>query len=101
MNRIERISLEEAEERIQKLREWDLVDDGTAMVRSVTLPDFAASLAVANAIGVLADEANHHPDLLISYGFLRITLSTHDVEGLTEKDFQLAEKIDGVLTPDY
>lgn len=68
--------------------------DGDAITRTVKLKGFARPLLLANAIGHLAEEADHHPDLTVSYGSLTIRLSTHDAGGLSERDFALAGRID-------
>lgn len=62
--------------------------------RDYTFPDFASALAFTNAVGGLAEEADHHPDILVGWGKVRITLWTHVTNGLTEKDFALADKIE-------
>jgi 4a-hydroxytetrahydrobiopterin dehydratase len=50
-------------------------------------------MAFANRVAALAEEANHHPDILIEYDTVTLTLSSHDVGGLTERDFRLAARI--------
>jgi 4a-hydroxytetrahydrobiopterin dehydratase len=66
-----------------------------SIVREYAAPNFASVVGLVNAIAVLAEAMDHHPDLLI-YGWnkLRVTLSTHDRGGLTELDFRLAKKIE-------
>ena len=49
-----------------------------------------------SAVGVLAEARNHHPDILIQWNRVRLTLSTHDASGLTMKDFDLAKEINGL-----
>jgi 4a-hydroxytetrahydrobiopterin dehydratase len=56
--------------------------------------DFATGLAVVDAIGAVAEEMNHHPDLAISWNTVDVTLSTHSEGGLTDNDFELARHID-------
>jgi 4a-hydroxytetrahydrobiopterin dehydratase len=48
-------------------------------------------------VAKLAEAANHHPDILIKYGKVRLALTTHDEGGLTDKDFKLARKINKLL----
>jgi 4a-hydroxytetrahydrobiopterin dehydratase len=55
------------------------------------------TLMVVNAIGHLAEAAWHHPDLAVSYNSVEVRLKSHDVKGITERDFQLAKKIDELL----
>lgn len=56
-----------------------------------------ATLMVVNAIGHLAEAAWHHPDLTVSYAFVIVKLVTHSAKGVTEKDFALARRIEGVI----
>jgi 4a-hydroxytetrahydrobiopterin dehydratase len=55
--------------------------------------DFRTGLALVNAIGALAEEANHHPDLDLRYPHLNVTLTSHDVGGVTERDLRMARRI--------
>jgi 4a-hydroxytetrahydrobiopterin dehydratase len=56
-----------------------------------------ATLMVVNTIGHLAEAAWHHPDLTVSYAFVIVKLCTHDAKGITDKDFELATKIEQVI----
>ena len=69
--------------------------EGNTILREFTAQNFVGVIGMVNAIAILAEAMDHHPDILI-YGWnkMRVTLSTHDRGGLTELDFQLAKKID-------
>ena len=56
-----------------------------------------ATLMVVNTIGHLSEAAWHHPDLTVSYAFVIVKLCTHDAKGITDKDFELAAKIEAVI----
>lgn len=56
------------------------------------------SLMVANAIGYLAEAADHHPELLINYPSVEVHLETHSAGGITAKDYELAQKIEALVT---
>lgn len=56
-----------------------------------------ATLMVVNTVGHLAEAAWHHPDLTVSYAFVIVKLVTHSAKGITEKDFELAKKIEDVV----
>jgi 4a-hydroxytetrahydrobiopterin dehydratase len=81
------------------LPDWTLVDSKPArtIVREQSTANFASAIGFVNAVAILAEAMDHHPDILI-YGWnkVRITLSTHDQGGLTELDIQLAKKIEGI-----
>jgi len=71
---------------------------GSSIVLEVRLADFGAALAALNALGAIAEQENHHPDLKISdYRCLTVSLTTHDAGGLTANDFVVARRADGVL----
>jgi 4a-hydroxytetrahydrobiopterin dehydratase len=71
--------------------------EGDAIVRDFQVSDFAAAMAFVNAVAGLAEAANHHPDILIhGWNKVRLTLSTHSADGLTQSDLDLARGIDGL-----
>src|SRR5579872_4820619 len=55
------------------------------------------TLMVINAVGHLAEAAWHHPDITASYAWVEVRLSTHTAKGITDKDFELAQKIEEVI----
>ena len=57
-----------------------------------------STLMVVNTVGHLAEAAWHHPDLNVSYAFVIVKLMNHAAKGITDKDFQLAKKIEEVVT---
>ena len=69
-----------------------LVSDGQ-LTRTVTRRDFRDALLFVNAVGFLAERAGHHPDILIAWNAVTLTLISHSAGGLTEKDFALAREI--------
>jgi 4a-hydroxytetrahydrobiopterin dehydratase len=64
--------------------------------RMFTFPDFAEALNFVNEVGDLAESEGHHPDLYLAWGKVEVTLWTHAIDGLSENDFILAKKIDGL-----
>lgn len=87
---------EEVEKYLHEIGNWTLVDDHK-LHKSIEFKNFKDSLALANKIGEIAEDEGHHPDLLVRWGELVITIWTHKVDGLTEADFILAAKIDELL----
>ena len=61
-----------------------------------TFPNFAEALAFTNRVGALAEEEGHHPDIYLTWGKVKLDITTHDVGGLTENDFILAAKCDNL-----
>jgi 4a-hydroxytetrahydrobiopterin dehydratase len=62
--------------------------------RTFQFDDFVASMRFVNSVAQYAEEAQHHPDILIRYNKVTLTVSTHDASGITYKDFELATKAD-------
>ncbi|MBU6302792.1 MAG: 4a-hydroxytetrahydrobiopterin dehydratase [Verrucomicrobia bacterium] len=87
---------EELEQWMKKIPEWDLEDD--CICRSFEFDSYMEGIDFVNGIAELAEEADHHPDLEVSYGMVDVTLTTHDLKGLTEQDFLLAQKIDQMFS---
>lgn len=84
----------EIEQRIATVGEWRR-HGRDSIVRELKLADFAAAIAFVDRVAELAEQANHHPDMLVhGWNRVRLTLSTHSQGGLTEADFGLAARID-------
>jgi 4a-hydroxytetrahydrobiopterin dehydratase len=66
---------------------------GDSITTTVELADFRAAMLYTGAVAYLADVANHHPDILIQWNRVTLTLSTHSAGGLTRNDTTLAERI--------
>jgi len=84
---------EQIESELKDLILWNRVGD--SIIRELVASNFVASIGIVNAVAILAESFDHHPDILI-YGWnkVQIKLYTHSAGGLTQKDFQLARKID-------
>ena len=80
--------------RLGEVPKWTRL--GNAITRSWEFEDFAEALAFINKVGALAEGMNHHPDIVNSWNKVTLTLTTHDRGGLTDLDFELAKKIDGL-----
>jgi 4a-hydroxytetrahydrobiopterin dehydratase len=75
--------------------EW--TRDGEEIVREWKFDDFAAALAFVNRVGEAAEEANHHPDILLhGWNKVRLSLTNHSAGGLTAVDFEMADRFGGL-----
>jgi 4a-hydroxytetrahydrobiopterin dehydratase len=70
---------------------WDVADG--QLTRTVTRKDFRDALLYVNAVGYLAERANHHPDISISWNKVTLHLVSHSAGGLTTQDFALARQL--------
>jgi 4a-hydroxytetrahydrobiopterin dehydratase len=68
-----------------------------SIVRTYEFADFLKSIAFVKLIAPKAQKANHHPDIDIRYNQVKLTLTTHDEGGITEKDFALAAQCDAAF----
>ena len=75
---------------------WALVEDGHALSRTFTFPDYYRTMSFVNALAHVANAENHHPDLGVHYDRCVVRFSTHDVGGLSENDFICAAKADAL-----
>lgn len=92
----ELLSSDEVSRRVAQLVGWEVAEDGTEIEKSYDFPDFKSALAFVNRVGEVAEAQNHHPEIDLGWGKVEIELSTHSAGGLTEKDFNLASKIDAL-----
>lgn len=71
--------------------------EGDALVREWRFADFAAAIAFVERVAECAEDANHHPDILVhGWNKVRLTLSTHSEGGITAADLSLAQRLDSV-----
>jgi 4a-hydroxytetrahydrobiopterin dehydratase len=72
-------------------------EEDSALVRDYEFEDFAQAMAFVNRVAAAAEEANHHPDILVhGWNKVRLTLTTHSEGGLTDNDRNMAQRIDGL-----
>jgi 4a-hydroxytetrahydrobiopterin dehydratase len=90
------LTADEARVRLQKLPGWK--QEGNAIQRTFTFAGFKEALAFVMSLGEVAEDADHHPDILINFKRVTLTYSTHSAGGLTEKDFAGAAAADAIAT---
>lgn len=84
----------EIEAGLEELDGWER--KGNEIVKVYKNKSFVDSLGFVTRVAILAEKADHHPDILIQYKNVTLTLSTHSKGGLTEKDLNLAREIDAL-----
>jgi 4a-hydroxytetrahydrobiopterin dehydratase len=85
---------DEIDRKLHDLNEWKLTPQG--IQKRFEMESFLSVMNLVNRVADLAEEANHHPDILINYNKVTFTLTTHDAGGITEKDFDLAQRIEAI-----
>ena len=89
-----RLDEDEVRSRLEDLAGWRAAGD--AITRDFENGDFKGSVEFVNRLTPIAEEMNHHPDLEISWSTVTVTITTHSEGGLTDADFELAGRIDGL-----
>jgi 4a-hydroxytetrahydrobiopterin dehydratase len=93
---MKKLSTSEIQQKLQLLKNgWNL--DGDYIQRDFEFSNFIEAFGFMSQVAIYAEKANHHPEWSNVYNRVSIRLSTHDAGGLTEKDFELAGKIDGLV----
>ncbi len=90
-----KLNADQVKKRLVDTPEWSELND--AIQRTYQFKDFAASMRFVNKVAAYAEEMDHHPDILVRYNKVTLTLSTHDAGGITSKDFELAKQCDGAI----
>jgi 4a-hydroxytetrahydrobiopterin dehydratase len=91
---VDPMALDQAEAMLTQLASGWALNPAGHLARTYTFDDFADALAFANAVGAIAEEQAHHPDLLVAWGRCGIEIWTHKIGGLADADFILAAKAD-------
>lgn len=89
-----RLTTSEITEGLKNLPGWQI--KGSAIVKTYGLDNFVDAIAFVDKVADLAERAAHHPDILIEYSHVTLTLSTHSEGGITQKDLDLAKGIEGI-----
>lgn len=83
----------EIEPLLAQVEDWHVVDEHH-LEKQYKLENFAQALDLVNRVGAIAEEQNHHPDIVLAWGRVKVTIWTHKIDGLTESDFIFAAKCD-------
>lgn len=95
MAAISKLSDDEITKRLAAFSEWRF--EGGKLCRDIVFANFVEAFGFMTKVALLAEKADHHPDWSNVYSRVSIGLNTHDVSGISERDFALAEEIDALL----
>ena len=93
-----KLTEDERSNALSELAEWRLVEGRDAITRSYTFSDFVSAFGFMTQVALIAESMNHHPEWFNVYSRVNVTLSTHDVDGLSVLDVQLAKQMDVVAS---
>jgi 4a-hydroxytetrahydrobiopterin dehydratase len=77
---------------------WDVIEEHH-LQKTFKFKDFKQALDYVNAVGAIAEEQGHHPDIFLAWGKVKLTIWTHKIDGLHESDFIFAAKTDKLYNP--
>ncbi|MFN3619935.1 4a-hydroxytetrahydrobiopterin dehydratase [Sphingorhabdus sp.] len=83
---------------LQQLPQWRYDADAKGIRRSLRFTDFAEAFGFMTRIAILAEKADHHPEWFNVYNRVEILLTTHDADGLSQRDIDLALAIDAITS---
>jgi len=92
-----RLTGDARERAITGIPDWNEVEDRDAIHRTFRFGSFVEAFGFMSRVALLAEKRDHHPEWSNVYDTVEITLTTHDADGLSEKDIELAKAIDGLL----
>ena len=86
---------------LAKLEGWKLHGDGAdiAIEKTFEFKNYLRTIAFVNAVAYVAQQQDHHPELLVRYGSCSVRFNTHDVQGITQTDFACAALVDALIQP--
>jgi 4a-hydroxytetrahydrobiopterin dehydratase len=93
---VQPLSENEANNLIKSISGWSIVGEINSIKRKFKFKNFAEALEFTNKVGEIAEQEDHHPDIMLGWGYCDITLKTHSIDGLHENDFIVASKINGM-----
>lgn len=91
-----KLSDKEIRESLEDVTSWEYDKSSSSIYKMFTLQDFATGLDLVNDIGVIAEKSNHHPDITLGWGYVKVVLTTHSEGGVTDKDIAFAQEVDKI-----
>ncbi len=93
------LTFAQAKELLRQAEHWLLMDNATRIERTFRFKNFKESISFVNEVGNLAEAEGHHPDITFGWGYAKISMQTHKIQGLHENDFIMAAKINRIASP--
>lgn len=94
---VSKLTQQERETWLSALAEWQMVDGKDAIRRTLEFADFSEAWGFMSRVALIADTQDHHPEWFNVYNKVEITLTTHDADGLSQRDVKMAKAIDALL----
>ncbi len=94
---VSKLTDQERETWLGALKDWQMVDGKDAIHRTFEFADFSEAWGFMSRVALIADAQDHHPEWFNVYNKVEITLTTHDADGLSQRDVKMAKAIDALL----
>lgn len=94
---VARLTDDEREDLLRAHPDWSLAREGAAIERTFKFADFNEAFGFMTRVALLSDKADHHPEWFNVYNRVEITLTTHDADGLSRRDADMATAIDALV----
>ena len=91
---VSKLSAQDIEYAMKTLDEWNLSEDSKSIAKNFKFKDFNEAWGFMNRIALWAEKMDHHPEWFNVYNRVEITLTTHDADGISERDIKMAKEID-------
>jgi 4a-hydroxytetrahydrobiopterin dehydratase len=91
----EKLPKEDLARRLKKIPMWEIRKD--RLVRAFEFDEFMDGIDFINGVAEIAEDAHHHPDIIVRYTVVKLSLWTHDMGGITDLDFELASRLDTLM----
>lgn len=92
-----RLSSNQIHDALTQLPDWQYDKDKNAIVRQVMFQTYMDGIEFVNTLAKIAEKHQHHPDLNVGYGQVKIQFTTHDSDGVTDKDIMMAKQVEDIL----
>lgn len=89
-----KLTLQQISEELKNLEGWEYSVSSNAITKKFQFEDFKQAIDFVNKIAELSEQKQHHPDILINYNIVTLSLTTHSEGGITRNDINLAKEID-------
>jgi 4a-hydroxytetrahydrobiopterin dehydratase len=93
---VQKLNPKEVAAAVKRLKHWRTAERGTAITRTFTFADFSEAFGFMARAALVAEKMNHHPSWSNVYKVVDVVLTTHEADGLTERDLHLAEAMDQI-----
>ncbi len=91
---VEKLKPKERAEALKRLKGWRTTERGSAITRTFTFADFSEAFGFMTRAALVAEKMNHHPEWSNVYKVVDVVLTTHEADGLTQRDIRLAAAMD-------